>query len=495
VVSLNHPSRSPCLARRRGIHAILRSEFVAEKGIFSSPKREPQIPANPKPNLAFGSAVALLALCGIAAVLTFANLRRSEQRVDHTHAVQIALAKVEAVLARAGRARLGYVLTRDEKFLPEFESNAVRLPALLQNLTQLTKDNPTQQAQCAQLAEFITQRLRVWDETVNATKHGQLMPTSAVASAQVTTFGAQVAALTDAMNAEESRILTERQSIADRHFRTVIFVVAVAFAGSLLLFVAHYRLLLHELEARRLAQAAANESAEVALRSQQAARYLSSRLMKLQDEERRKFARELHDSLGQYLALLKLNLGLMTASATQADLLGQCLKLTDEALTETRTLSYLLHPPLLDEAGLSSASQAFLEGFSKRSGINVKFDSPKDPVRLPPDIELTLFRILQEALTNVHKHSKSTQAHVCLDYGSDSVKLTVSDTGKGIPKELLSRLQEDTTQAGGVGFSGMHERVRELGGELKVDSPLKGTVLTVSIPVATDNQARQQVAP
>src|ERR1043166_9788933 len=129
--------------------------------------------------------------------------------------------------------------------------------------------------------------------------------------------------------------------------------------------------------------------------------------MKLQDEERRRFARELHDSLGQYLTLLKLNLGQMTASTSQADLLAQSLRLTDEALTETRTLSYLLHPPLLDEAGLASASQVFLEGFSKRSGITVEFNGPKDRVRLSPEVELTLFRVLQEALTNVHKHSKS----------------------------------------------------------------------------------------
>jgi CHASE3 domain sensor protein len=272
---LNHSAPSPRMRLKKFVQVIRHpwlptrcpdTAKLAEKGVFSSPKREPQIPANPKPNLAFGSAVALLALCGIAAVLTFANLRRSEQRVDHTHAVQIALAKVEAVLATAGKARLGYVLTRDEKFLPEFESNAVRLPALLQNLTQLTKDNPIQQEQCARLAEFITQRLRVWDETVNATKHGQLMPTTAVATAQVTTFGTQVAALTDAMNAEESRRLAERQSTADRHFQAVILVMAITFAGSLLLFFGHYSMLRNELEARRLAQAAANESAEVATR-------------------------------------------------------------------------------------------------------------------------------------------------------------------------------------------------------------------------------------
>jgi signal transduction histidine kinase len=466
---------------------VLYSVFVADEAL---PRKEShKITANPRANLAFGSAVVLLAMSGIAAVLTFANLRRSEQRVAHTHAVQIALARVEAVLARAGRARLGYVLTRDEKFLPEYETNAALLPTLVQNLSELTKDNPAQQVNCARLAEFSTQRLRFWNETVNSTKQGQVLPASAVATAQVTSFGSQVAALTDVMNVEESRLLRERQSNADRHFQAVILVVAVAFAGSLLLFFAHYSLLRKELERRRIAETAANDSAQVALRSQKAARHLSMRLMRLQDEERRRFARELHDSLGQYLAMLKINLGQIDVSTRHAGLLDESLKLTDEALTQTRTLSYLLHPPMLDEAGLAAASQWFVEGFSRRSGINVECDLPTEHVRLPSDVELTLFRVLQEALTNVHKHSKSTQARVSLAYGSGYIRLTVEDEGKGISKELLSRLQEDRTQAAGVGLSGMRERVRELGGELKIESSLKRTALTVTIPIEVESQA------
>jgi signal transduction histidine kinase len=432
--------------------------------------------------------VVLLALSGIAAVLTFANLKRSDLRVDHTHAVQIALARVEAVLATAGRARLGYVLTRDEKFLVEYEKNAALIPKLIQNLTELTKDNPVQQANCKRLADFTTERLQVWEESVSAIKRGHLVPATAVTSRQVTSFGAQVAELTTAMNEAESKLLAERQSTADRHFQAVVFVVALAFTGSLLLFFVHYQMLRHELEARRAAQASANDSAEVALRSQQAARHLSVRLMKLQDEERRRFARELHDSLGQYLTLLKLNLGQMTASTSQADLLAQSLRLTDEALTETRTLSYLLHPPLLDEAGLASASQVFLEGFSKRSGITVEFNGPKDRVRLSPEVELTLFRVLQEALTNVHKHSKSTRAHIALVCESSLVKLTVKDEGKGISQDLVSRFRHDDAHVDGVGLSGMRERVRELGGELNIESSRMGTTLIVMIPIATELQ-------
>jgi signal transduction histidine kinase len=377
---------------------------------------------------------------------------------------------------------MGYVLTRSEKFLPEYETNVALVPKLIQSLTELTRDNPVQQANCQRLSEFTISRLRMWDETINSAKNGQLTPVDEIATTQVSSFGAQVAALTDVMNAEESRLLAERESIAALHFRIVILVVALAFAGSLLLFFVHYQLLRNELEQRRAAEA-------TAIKSQQAARNLSVRLMRLQDEERRKFSRELHDSLGQYLVALKMNLGQTKATGPQAELIAEALQLTDEAISEARTLSHLLHPPILDEAGFTSASQWFVEGFSRRSGINVEIDLPKAPVRLPPDVELTLFRVLQEALTNVHKHSKSTKAHVSLSYGSDHVILMISDAGKGIRREQLSRLREDATQAG-VGLSGMRERVQEFGGDLKIESSRKGTTLIVTIPVATEFQAK-----
>jgi signal transduction histidine kinase len=369
---------------------------------------------------------------------------------------------------------MGYVLTRSEKFLPEYETNAAVLPKLIQNLTALTRDNPVQQTNCQRLAEFTTGRLRMWDETVKSAKNGQVTPVEAIAAEQESSFGAQVAALTDVMNAEESRLLAERESSAALHFRIVILVLAFAFAGSLLLFFVHYQMLRNELEQRRAAE-------KTAIKSQQAARNLSVRLMRLQDEERRKFSRELHDSLGQYLVALKMNLGQIKDSGPQAKLIAEALQLTDDALSEARTLSYLLHPPMLDETGFASASQWFVEGFSRRSGINVEIDLPKNPVRLPNDVELTLFRVLQEALTNVHKHSKSTQAHVSVSSGSGYVTLMISDAGKGIPREQLSRLREDGSEAG-VDLSGMRERVQELGGNLKIESR-KGTKLIVTIPI------------
>jgi signal transduction histidine kinase len=380
---------------------------------------------------------------------------------------------------------MGYVLTRSEKFLPEYETNVAVLPKLMQNLTALTRDNPVQHANCQRLGEFTIGRLRMWEETIKSAKNGQLTPVEAIATEQVSSFGAQIAALTDVMNAEESRLLAERESIAALHFRIVILVLALAFAGSLLLFFVHFQLLRNELEQRRAAET-------TAIKSQQAARNLSVNLMRLQDEERRKFSRELHDSLGQYLVALKMNLGQIEVSGPQAKLIAEALQLTDEALSEARTLSYLLHPPILDEAGFASASQWFIEGFSRRSGINVEIDLPKNAVRLPNDVELTLFRVLQEALTNVHKHSKSKQAHVSVSYGSGYVTLMISDAGKGIPTEQLSRLREDGNQAG-VGLSGMRERVQELGGNLKIESR-KGTKLIVTIPIATEVQEKQQAA-
>jgi CHASE3 domain sensor protein len=280
---------------------------VADKGFPAPEKRATTITANPNAKLAFGSAVVLLFLSGLAAVFTFANLQRSERRVDHSHAVQITLIKLASAAARAGRARMGYVLTRSEKFLPEYETNVALLPKLIQSLTELTRDNPVQRANCQRLGEFTIGRLRMWEETIKSAKNGQLTPVDAIATEQVSSFGAQVAALTDVMNAEESRLLGERESSAALHFRIVILVVALAFAGSLLLFFVHYQMLRNELEQRRAAE-------KTAIKSQQAARNLSVNLMRLQDEERRKFSRELHDSLGQYLVALKMNLGQIKAS-------------------------------------------------------------------------------------------------------------------------------------------------------------------------------------
>jgi signal transduction histidine kinase len=213
-------------------------------------------------------------------------------------------------------------------------------------------------------------------------------------------------------------------------------------------------------------------------------RNLSLRLMTLQDEERRRIARELHDSAGQTLAAMKMSIALIrqiqTSRPDLVRLVDDLDALADDALQEVRTTSYLLHPPLLDEAGIASAARWFVEGFARRSGIQVDCDIPEKMERPPKDCELVLFRVLQESLTNVHRHSGASSASVRLRRDIDQLQLEVGDNGKGIPEERLRRF--NTSVGTGVGITGMRERVRELGGHLEIRSVKTGTTVSVALP-------------
>jgi PAS domain S-box-containing protein len=218
-------------------------------------------------------------------------------------------------------------------------------------------------------------------------------------------------------------------------------------------------------------------------RAEEAAKRLSGRILTLQDEERRRIARELHDSLGQYLAALKMNLDLVTASnGAQAARASECSEIVDKCLTETRTISHLLHPPLLEEAGFASAARWYVDGFARRSGIEVSLDLPPDLGRLGEDAEIALFRAVQEALTNVHRHAGGSTVDISLRVEGQRALLEVKDDGRGIPQERLQRLNEGDS-AVGVGIAGIRERVRELNGLLEIQSGPIGTKITVTVPL------------
>lgn len=208
-------------------------------------------------------------------------------------------------------------------------------------------------------------------------------------------------------------------------------------------------------------------------------RELSASLMRSQDEERRRIARELHDSLGQYLAALSMELHRLADEGNSQ--LTAALKTLETCIHETRTISHLLHPPLLDEVGLSSAIQWYVEGFEGRSGIKIAVNMAQIP-RLPAGIETAVFRVLQEALTNIHRHSRAEQAEVSLRRDSSAIVLDIVDYGKGMPEIKLKRFLKSGT-AGGVGLAGMRERIREIGGDLRINSNSGGTHVTVSVPL------------
>lgn len=221
-------------------------------------------------------------------------------------------------------------------------------------------------------------------------------------------------------------------------------------------------------------------------RAQDSLRRLSSQLLHAQDLERRRLARELHDSAGQSLAALALHLGSIQLASSLPEQLQQALSesltLVEGCVQEVRTLSYLLHPPSLDEYGLISALCMYVRGFSERSGIQVELDIPENMPRLAEDIELVVFRIAQEGLTNVHRHSGSPTARVRIMLDPGCVSIEVTDWGHGMPIETRSSI--DSALHIGVGLAGMEERVRNLGGCFSVHSDSSGTVVHAVIPLA-----------
>jgi signal transduction histidine kinase len=212
---------------------------------------------------------------------------------------------------------------------------------------------------------------------------------------------------------------------------------------------------------------------------------LSARVMQTQDEERRRIARELHDGIGQYLAAIKMccDVAEETAKAEgQKKLLGDAQEMLDRCIVEVRTMSHLLHPPLLEEMGLDSAVPWYTQGFTQRSGIHIDLHKENFAERLPAAVEVAIFRVLQESLTNIHRHSGSKRAWVDLLVKNGDVLLRVRDEGNGFSSG-------NSALRTGVGIASMRERIRELGGELRVTSSSQGTLVEATLPIHSANEA------
>jgi signal transduction histidine kinase len=228
----------------------------------------------------------------------------------------------------------------------------------------------------------------------------------------------------------------------------------------------------------------------------QSLRQLSAQLLQSQDEERRRLARELHDSVGQLLASIKMNSAVFQSVQRDSPVAKAATDnaiLIDQVISEIRTMSHLLHPPLLDEIGLPSALRWYVDGFSERSKIAVDVDIADDIERLGNDMEIAIFRVVQECLTNVHRHSGSRSAALRLAREDGHVQLEIKDAGKGIP--LGKQLALSSKGQLGVGFRGMRERVHQLGGNLDVRSDSMGTTITATLPIGkTAALSAQEVA-
>jgi signal transduction histidine kinase len=345
----------------------------------------------------------------------------------------------------------------------------------------MTADNPREQFNCSEIARLTEERVEEMNSSIALKRTGKsTLEAQAPIARRIVTTGAQTDQVLQGMYDEEERLLNERQERV-RTFSAVINVILIAsLVLALVLFVVHHRLLTDQVRERARAEAAQ--------------RALSAKLLTLQDEERRRFARELHDSVGQHLSAMKMGISILQAKLPGDAMLQDCIKLLDDSIAETRTISHLLHPPLLDEAGLNSASRWFVEGFGRRSGIEIDLDIRDEVGRLPDATELVLFRVLQESLTNVHRHSGAKRADVSLRKTGHEVILRVKDYGHGMPAGVVQSLREDGF-GGGVGLAGMAERIREIGGRLEINSSAAGTEIAVRVPARKRAEPQQQITP
>lgn len=423
--------------------------------------------------LVFSSAVVILIVLGLMTAGVTSRYAETEDWISHTHQVETAVARVRADLFAAEASRLQFVLSGDETLSLEYRKWWQALEDEFATLQHLTRDNPSQNKRTAALKALLSRQQPLMDESVNLRGSGQRDDTRQQQLNEASSHGlTEAALLLRAMREEESQLMQARVVTSSRALRTIVYALALTGFVVLLIVAAAWRLLMRELAQRREAEAAI--------------RRLSGRILYLQDIERRKVARDLHDSLGQSLAAVAMNLSILKDSPAitpekRAALIEDSLSLISQAVNETRTISHLLHPPLLDEAGFASAAKWYLDGFTRRSGIPVKLEITSNVGRLPHDAELVLFRALQEGLTNVHKHAGNCEVTVRVVRDRDIVRFTIRDNGKGIPLSVLNRFQGSGAGAG-VGLAGMRERVMDVGGSFDLHSSAHGTVLQIELP-------------
>ncbi len=424
-----------------------------------------------KANLTLAVALLLLCVSGIAAAVTIVRLYTAESLIHHTYSVEVALGDVESSLSDVGRRRIAYMDSGSAMDLESFSAASAHVPIALARVRRLISDNPTQQNLCDQLDKNANARVAPSVASVEMKRLGAVDPdTQLKFTSQVAKAAFETAAIAQEMRDNEDLLLANRTQSSRYLALAIVGILVVSFALSAIMFWIHHRMLSGELRERK--------SAENRLRQ------LSGQLMRVQDEERKKFARDLHDGLGQDIVAAKISADVLVERYPRDRELAELSNMLQNSLMQTRTISYLLHPPLLEEVGLASAAEWLIEGYTKRTGVDVSFRIPPQPQRLPRHLELTLFRILQEALTNVYRHSKSHKAEVAIQVYDTEVSLHVRDYGVGIPSKTLSNLDEGNHV--GVGLSGMKERVRELGGKLEITSDRSGTQIDAKMPIVAD---------
>lgn len=434
-----------------------------------------------KAQLVLVAAIVFLVLTATAAYLALARLQTNAEWVRHTLDVQHSLDHYSTLFGKAGRLRAEYIDSGNPEILSRQADVVVAVRNELSNIHQLTADNVNQQDTWRKLTDLTERRIALMDQAMELKRSGRsTAELQSPINREMMAAADDTEALVRDMENDEQRLLVERQRREKASFVTIGAVLVTSLLLALIFFLAHHQMIMDQVHQRARAEAGQ--------------RNLSARLLTMQDEERRRFARELHDSVGQHLAAIKMGVSLLARKLPEDAIVKDCLKLSDDAISETRTISHLLHPPLLDEAGLNSAIRWFVEGFASRSGIAVDLQIEEAIQRFEQTTELVLFRALQESLTNVHRHSGAKQADVRLSSSAGYVMLTIRDHGRGIPAEILQRLSEEGS-AGGVGLAGMTERVREVGGTLNIKSTSQGTEIVARIPISSAATSQRENLP
>jgi signal transduction histidine kinase len=425
-------------------------------------------------------ALVMIVTTGVIAYFTEAGVMNSRAWVLHSYEVKTGLEELQSGLNEMRASAELYLLSKDEAELLDSREQATKIRELTASVQRLTQDNPSQQRRLELMRPLTEAEAAQLEAVVDAYMNGSLGPEMRESLREISDRRKQIASAILAMQAEEERLLKVRLDTWDALFKRNIITLGAAFAIAAILLVYNFRQLLAEIASREETERLERQNAE-------SYRALSARILELQDVERRKIARELHDSVGQYLVGLKLNLGQLQAGKSLAisdnpALLSETIDLMDRAIGEVRTISHLLHPPLLDELGLDSAARWYVEGFSKRSGIEAMLQVGEIVERLPKAVELALFRVLQEALTNVHRHANARLVQVMITCSDDEAILVVQDDGNGIPGDVLDRFRAGL--AAGIGLAGMRERLAELGGTLEVESDRSGSTLRATLPTS-----------
>lgn len=430
-----------------------------------------------------GLVVITIVALGAVAFFTERDIVTSRDSVIQTYQVRSRLSELELeVLRLSGRDASSF--SNSDK-LEKSRQEAASAWQTTATLRKLTTDNSTQQARLSELQPLLSElvSLNQAQSRVSGTRI-QASPEEKNVLEKLDDRQRRITAIVASMRDTEGVLLDQRLQSWEYLFRRNAWMLILAFAIVTVMLAYNFWLLISEIARTRDREDLMRANAE-------SYRLMSAKILELQDVERRRIARELHDSVGQFLAGLKINLSQVDPHKENSKaLVEETLRLTDYAIQEVRTISHLLHPPLLDELGFLSAARWYVDEYGRRSQLNVSLTIEEPIVRLPREVEIALFRVLQETLTNVYRHAAASSVHVriiCLD---GRVHLTVADNGRGIPAEVLAQFHIGS--APGIGLAGMRERLAEFGGEMKVNSSSAGSVVEAIIP--TDACARHPLS-